>query len=106
MAINIDVSNLVGMTLDNTTFDDVSPHLNYVGCFTLNEGLVISEIPYIIIDYGIFTERANATQEQDGRFKVIYNSNTGVIPINVTAYGVALEKSNLIEEVKGVEKWQ
>ena len=105
MAINIDVSNLVGMTLDNTTFLTQNP-INYTGYFSLNEGLVISEIPYIIIDYGIFTERANSTQEQDGRFKVIYNADAGVTPINVTAYGVALEKSNLMTQYRFIRAYK
>lgn len=105
MAINIDVSNLVGMTLDNTTFSTQNP-INYTGYFTLNEGLVISEIPYIIIDYGVFTEKAIATQEQDGRFKVIYNADTGATPINVTAYGVALEKSNLMSQYRFIRAYK
>ena len=105
MAINIDVSNLVGMTLDNTTFSTQNP-INYTGYFTINEGLVISEIPYIIIDYGIFTERANATQEQDGRYKVIYNADTGTKPINVTAYGVALEESNLMSQYRFIRAYK
>lgn len=105
MAINIDVSNLVGMTLDNTTFSTQNP-INYIGYFTLNEGLVISEIPYIIIDYGVFTERANTTQEQDGRYKVIYNADTSVTPINVTAYGVALENSNLMTQYRFIRAYK
>ena len=105
MAINIDISNLVGMTLDNTTFSTQNP-INYTGYFTINEGLVISEIPYIIIDYGIFTERANATQEQDGRYKVIYNADTSTTPINVTAYGVALEKSNLMSQYRFIRAYK
>ena len=105
MAINIDVSNLVGMTLDNTTFPTGNP-INYIGYFILNEGLVISEIPYIIIDYGIFTEKAIATQEQDGRFKVVYNSDLGQTPITVTAYGVALEKSNLMSQYRFIRAYK
>lgn len=105
MAINIDVSNLVGMSLDNTIFPTENP-INYTGYFILNEGLVISEIPYIIIDYGVFTEKAIATQEQDGRFKVVYNSDTGVAPISVTAYGVALEKSNLMSQYRFIRAYK
>lgn len=105
MAINIDVSNLVGMTLDNTTFPTENP-INYTGYFILNEGLVISEIPYIIIDYGIFTEKATATEEQDGRFKVVYNSDLGQKPITVTAYGVALEKSNLMSQYRFIRAYK
>lgn len=105
MAINIDVSNLVGMTLDNTTFSTENP-INYTGYFILNEGLVISEIPYIIIDYGIFTEKSVATQEPDGRFKVVYNSDLGNTPINVMAYGVALEKSNLMSQYRFIRAYK
>lgn len=105
MAINIDVSNLVGMTLDNTTFSTEKP-INYIGYFILNEGLVISEIPYIIIDYGIFTEKSIATQEQDGRFKVVYNSDLGNTPITVKAYGVALEKSNLMSQYRFIRAYK
>ena len=105
MAINIDVSNLVGMTLDNTTFSTKNP-INYTGYFILNEGLVISEIPYIIIDYDIFKEKAIATKETDGRYKVIYNADTGVTPINVTAYGIALEKSNLMSQYRFIRAYK
>lgn len=105
MAINIDVSNLVGMTLDNTTFSTENP-INYTGYFILNEGLVISVIPYIIIDYGIFTEKSVATQEPDGRFKVVYNSDLGNTPINVMAYGVALEKSNLMSQYRFIRAYK
>lgn len=105
MAINIDISNLVGMTLDNTTFLTQNP-INYIGYFTINEGLVVSEIPYIIIDYGIFTEKAESTQEHDGRYKVIYNADSGVTPINVTAYGVALEKSNLMSQYRFIRAYK
>lgn len=105
MAINIDVSNLVGMTLDNTTFSTQNP-INYIGYFTLNEGLVISEIPYIIIDYGIFTEKAQSIQEHDGRYKVIYNADSGVTPIKVTAYGIALEKSNLMSQYRFIRAYK
>ena len=105
MDINIDVSNLVGMTLDNTIFQTKNP-IHYIGYFTLDPGLVISEIPYIIIDYNVFTERATATQEQDGRYKIEYNANTGVTPVNVTAYGVALEKSNLMSQYRFIRAYK
>lgn len=105
MAINIDVSNLVGMTLDNTTFPTENP-INYIGYFTIDPELVISETPYIIVDYGVFSDKANAIKEQDGRYKIIYNANTGVTPINVTAYGVALEKSNLMSQYRFIRAYK
>ena len=106
MAINIDVSNLVGMTLDNTIFPTDKP-INYTGYFTINNGLEISTMPYIVIDFDVFVEKSNATKEPDGRYKVVYTNNaTDFKPIKVTAYGVALEKSNLMSQYRFIRAYK
>lgn len=99
MSINIDVSNLIGMTLDNMVFPTENK-TTYTGYFTINNGLVISTIPYIHIDYGTFVEKATAIEEPDGRYKVTYKTPSLYTPEKVTAYGVALEKSNLLSQYR------
>lgn len=105
MAINIDVSNLVGITLDNTTISDVTPHLNYVGYFTLDSGLVISEPPYLIVDYGASQIQINSVLQPDGRYKIEY-SETYITPNTITAYGVALEKSELMTQYRFIRAYK
>lgn len=106
MAINIDISNLVGMTLDNTIFPTEKP-INYTGYFTINNELEISTIPYMIIDFDVFVEKAIATKEPDGRYKIVYSNNaTDFKPIKVTAYGVALEKSNLMTQYRFIRAYK
>lgn len=106
MAINIDVSNLVGMTLDNTTFNDETTNLNYVGYFTLDSGLVISEIPYLIFDYGLSQIKVNGILQSDGRYKVEYSETSYITPNNIIAYGVALEKSNLMSQYRFIRVYK
>lgn len=106
MAINIDVSNLVGMSLDNTTFNDITPHLNYVGYFTLNNGLVVSEPPYLIFDYGASQIQINSIIQSDGRYKIEYSEDTYVTPNTITAYGIALEKSNLMTQYRFIRAYK
>ena len=106
MAINIDVSNLVGITLDNTTFNDTPPHLNYVGYFTLNSGLVITEPPYLIFDYGASQIKINSVLQSDGRYKVEYSEETQITPNKIIAYGVALEKSNLMSQYRFIRAYK
>ena len=105
MAINIDVSNLIGMTLDNVVFSTES-NTTYTGYFTINNGLVISTIPYIQIDYGTFTEKSTAIEEPDGRYKVTYKLPNLFIPEKVIAYGVALEKSNLLSQYRFIRTYK
>ncbi|MBO7431366.1 MAG: hypothetical protein J6U02_00520 [Elusimicrobia bacterium] len=106
MAINIDVSNLVGMTLDNTTFSDVTPHLSYTGYFTLDSGLVISEPPYLIFDYGASQIRIDSVLQQDGRYKIEYSEETYITPNTITAYGVALDRSNLMSQYRFIRAYK
>ena len=106
MAINIDVSNLVGMSLDNTTFNDITPHLNYVGYFTLDSGLFISEIPYLIFDYGSSQIKINSVLQSDGRYKLEYSEVEYVLPNTITAYGIALEKSNLMSQYRFIRVYK
>ena len=105
MAINIDISNLVGMTLNNTIFPTEKP-IDYTGYFTINNGFEISTIPYMLIDFGVFVEKAIATKEPDGRYKIVYSNATDVKPIKVTAYGVALEKSNLMTQYRFIRAYK
>lgn len=105
MAINIDVSNLVGMTLNNLVFPTETPN-DYTGYFTVNNGLVVSTIPYILIDYGTFVEKATAIEETDGRYKVTYKLPSLYKPEKVTAYGVALEKSNLLSQYRFIRAYK
>ena len=106
MAINIDVSNLVGMSLDNTTFNDITPHLNYVGYFTLNNGLVISEPPYLIFDYGASQIQINSIIQTDGRYKIEYSEDTYITPNTITAYGMAHEKSDLMTQYRFIRAYK
>ena len=105
MSINIDVSNLIGMTLDNVVFPTES-NTTYTGYFTINNGLAISTIPYIQIDYGTFVEKATAIEEPDGRYKVTYKLPSLYTPEKVTAYGVALEKSNLLSQYRFIRAYK
>lgn len=105
MSINIDVSNLVGMTLDNIVFPTES-NTTYTGYFSINNGLAISTIPYIQIDYGTFVEKAIAIEEHDGRYKVIYKIPSLYTPEKVTAYGIALEKSNLLSQYRFIRAYK
>lgn len=105
MGINIDVSNLIGMTLDNVVFPTESG-TTYTGYFTINNGLAISTIPYIQIDYGTFAEKATAIEESDGRYKVTYKIPSLYVPEKVTAYGVALEKSNLLSQYRFIRTYK
>lgn len=105
MAINIDVSNLIGMTLDNVVFPTES-NATYTGYFNINNGLAISTIPYIQIDYGTFVEKATAIEEPDGRYKVTYKLPSLYVPEKVTAYGVALEKSNLLSQYRFIRAYK
>ena len=105
MSINIDVSNLVGMTLDNVVFPTEN-NTTYTGYFTINNGLVVSTIPYIQIDYGVFVEKATAIEEPDGRYKVTYKLPSLHTPEKVTAYGVALEKSNLLSQYRFIRTYK
>lgn len=106
MAINIDVSNLVGMTLDNTIFNDVVPNLSYTGYFTLDSGLVISEPPYLILDYGASQTQIDSVLQSDGRYKIEYTEHTFVTPLTITAYGVALEKYNLMAQYRFIRAYK
>lgn len=106
MAINIDTSNLVGMTLDNTIFNDVVPHLSYTGYFTLDNGLVISEPPYLIFDYGASQTQIDSVLQPDGRYKIEYAEETFVAPNSIIAYGVALEKSNLMAQYRFIRAYK
>lgn len=106
MAINIDVSNLVGMTLDNTIFNDVVPHLSYTGYFTLDSGLVISEPPYLIFNYGASQTQIDSALQPDGRYKIEYAEETFIAPTSITAYGVALEKSNLMTQYRFIRAYK
>ena len=106
MAINIDTSNLVGMTLDNTIFNDVVPHLSYTGYFTLDAGLVISDPPYLIFNYGASQTHIDSVLQSDGRYKIEYAEETFVAPISITAYGVALEKSNLMTQYRFIRAYK
>lgn len=106
MAINIDVSNLVGMTLDNTIFNDVVPNLSYTGYFTLDSGLVISEPPYLIFDYGASQTQIDSVLQPDGRYKIEYSEHTFITPLTVKAYGVALEKSNLMAQYRFIRAYK
>lgn len=105
MSINIDVSNLIGMTLDNVVFP-TEEGSTYTGYFTINNGLVISTIPYIQIDYGVLVEKATAIEEPDGRYKVTYKKASLYKPEKVTAYGVALEKSNLLSQYRFIRAYK
>lgn len=106
MAINIDTSNLVGMTLDNTIFNDVVPHLSYTGYFTLDSDLVISVPPYLIFDYGASQIQIDSVLQPDGRYKIEYAEETFVAPISITAYGIALEKSNLMTQYRFIRAYK
>lgn len=105
MGINIDVSNLIGITLDNVVFP-TEEDSTYTGYFTINSGLVISTIPYIQIDYGVLVEKATAKEEPDGRYKVTYKKAPLYKPEKVTAYGVALEKSNLLSQYRFIRTYK